>query len=496
MKQTIFHWLSGFAWLAGVACGGPIESTGDDFATTSQALDQIGQVCMDRADGLVTCRPSGTSIRDLIDAAGSCTDRCWVDELYPAPPVGMALDEAIRSTVVLDQMIRDTNAIISYTRSNWSGEHYANLIGGKLRAVLIQLNNAQDNAINKRHPRIEKPLEDFEKKFVETYHAEIDPLSADLSDSKRAIERINEVVAKSLSDFQPLKARYAQIASRFQTYRTTESSLVTDLTDISRRASQAELLDLPAISQELLSYSSRKRAAADELALEATRLASHIAQLEAVYQRRSEPHVAFIDRHLSAIPDMTGGAVKSLRNMVSYCDQRRLQIDAQVARLFRGLTARRDGLIALAADERTRETMRHAAHLKASSTFLNEATARSSELNKLPERTARYGLYLWADKYDQNLAVLELEPLCTAPDTGAVPSWRDSGCVAYKRIFNRARTNVTTAIGRTIRLAVSQLRSKGVAESILSEILVDLDAGRVRRAAVTYDTAARLTEVM
>jgi hypothetical protein len=47
-----------------------------------------------------------------------------------------------------------------------------------------------------------------------------------------------------------------------------------------------------------------------------------------------------------------------------------------------------------------------------------------------------------------------------------------------------------------IRLALTQLRSKGVPESILADITSQLSAGKIREAAFSYDAAARMTEVM
>jgi len=478
----------------------PEDVDTDDIGVVESAVVKKGTICAAGAGGKATCVPSGGSVDTAYQGAvTSCeaSSKCAPPyDIWPNLPSGMSLQKGMRNKEALTQLLADMDRIMAYGRDSLSAEAYEQLMLGKLGQVVRQISEGQAAALARPDPTTTAPLEEFERSLRAKASAETDPLVMKLASDKQTFASIQKVVASVQPQLVAQQKAYTEIVKRFRAYKALEGAHVATLTEFSSRASQAALLDLPTVQMDVLKYVRASAETPNQLSLDAHRLRASMAQLESLFLLRLEPYRSFIEANLGEMPALTPIAQWSLISIVVYCRELRSQSDTQIASLFQGISARARGLIAAAADEKTRGTLRQAAHLKASAAFLDEATARDKETSKLPPKTAKYGFYLWAEKYDQYLAVLELEPLCGEGPNAPLPSWRDTGCVSFARIFGRAHTYTEKTIPQAIRLALSQLRAKGVAESLLSEIDAQLKAGSIRQAALSYDAAARLTEGM
>jgi len=413
--------------------------------------------------------------------------------MWPEFPSGMTFEQGARNPEAMTQLQADVDRILSFA-STQKAEAYSATLGGKLSQVLLRIDQAQTAAIGQPDPRAAAPLEQFEAKFRALAAAKVDPIAADLADKKRIISEVSEILRDTTARFASSQRDYTAIVVRFKAYKATEAALLADFRDYSMRASASPLIDIPKIQTDVINYVNGATRVPDELLIDATRLRATMSQLELRYRARIGPYASFLETNVGPAPRLSVVAQRSLSGITAYCEQRRTQTNSLVSHLLRGIEARRDALVAAAADAATRTTFKQNAHLKASAAFLDEATLRNNEISKVPPRTAKYGFALWAEKYDQYISVLELEPLCGAQNNPARPSWRDTGCISFRRSFSRARTYTTSTIPQMIRLTIPQLRTKGVPESLLSEIQSALAQNRVRDAALNYDSAARLTE--
>ena len=496
-NRTSLRALVTAAWLGLSACAAVDEADDGDIASSVSPVVGKGSICASGQSGSPSCVPSGgdpgTAFRG---AQNNCSSGCAPYEMWPEFPAGMTLDQGIRSPDALRQLLNDVDAITSYARNNLSAEAYEHVLGGKLADVLRHVKDQQNSALNRPDPRVLDPLEAFEAKVRELHGAEINPINDDLAQKRKAVTAIEAIMAdhkKALA--APTKA-FDELVTRYVAFLNSEPKLVTDLKAFVERASKTALKDIPKLEVDVMSYARTMNDKGNQLSLDATRISTTFAHLESEYQARLAPHASFLSEHFGGAPSASAGAQRTLDSMTAYCALRRAQADAQMVRLLRGISNRRESLIAAAADERTRKTLRASAHLQASSRFLDEATRRNTEISKLPAKTTKYGFTLWADKYDQYLTFMELEPLCSSTPSAQKPTWRDTGCISLNRSFGRARTYMNSTIPQMIRLALPSLRSKGVAQAVIDEIQADLTAGRVREAALRHDAAARMTEEM
>ncbi len=470
-----------------------VEERPDEPAALEQAVVAKGRICVaPLGTDEATCVASGGDVAGAHRGARTTCGNCSYD-MWPEFPAGMTFDQGARNHEAVAQLQSDVDGILAVAASQ-GAEAYAATLGGRLRQVLRRVWEVQSVALGQPDPRVAAPLARFESKIWAMAAVEWEPLVVGLATNRRTTNELSEILKQTSAKFAPLQQAYAALVMRFGAYKATEPALIADLTDFSKRASASELMDIPTVQTDLIDYVRASSSVLDELLMDATRLRASMSQLETQYRARLDPYASFLETNFGTAPQLSLVAQQSLSSITAYCEQRRLQTNALVSNLLRGIAARRDAFIAVAADAKTRTTFQQDAFLKASTAFLDEATARNTEISKVPPRTTKYGFPLWTDKYDQYVSVLELVPLCGAENDTTRPSWRDAGCASFRRSFGRARTYTTVTIPQLIGFTLPQLRSKGVAESLLGDIQTALVQGRVRDAAAQYDSAARLTE--
>jgi hypothetical protein len=501
MKKTLVI-LTLSAALAG--CDADLHAASEELGSASQAVVDKGfiDVVPNGYEGL-GCGESAPSGTGLDPVVRSVLRRCEeeynryfaVHDMVFTVAWSTSVDgnDFLRHPEAIEQYVADVQAAKDYSRTKMGARSYERNLTALVDRISYQ-SGRQNEELRRPDPRIEAPLENFEKAFKYKHVERIGPVVDELANKRKYTEQLRGILARYRAKLDPLDTAYADLVVRFQAFKATEATVIAELTDFSERASAASLQGLPQVQVDLVEHAQDASEASNALSVRASRLLGTMGWIEREYHGSLLPYEAFLEEHPDLVPtQLTDEAQRSISNMIAYIEERRIQLDAQASRLIRGISARSKALVLLAADEETQEARRDAAHLRAATKFLDEATSRDAEVSAQAERTIRYRYYLWTEKYDQYVSFLELEPLCTASQR---PSWRDTGCIALNRSFNRTRTYMTSTIPRLIRATIPQLRRRGVAEVVLAGIEAELTLGRTREAIVRYDAAARLTEDM
>jgi hypothetical protein len=219
-----------------------------------------------------------------------------------------------------------------------------------------------------------------------------------------------------------------------------------------------------------------------DLAVDARRLMGRIADESEALEGALRPYAAFMREHAIAAPNLAGQSLQSLRNMAAYAEQRSARLVQAAHTLETQLTQ---------ASDATRDTIRQAALLAASSKFVDDCRARISKVWRTPAKSSALQLPYFADIYGEYLAFLQMEPFCRSTTT--VP-WAATGCNLLATEFSKVQQVLDRTLPFTIRVNVLTMRKAGIEEALLLPIENALAAGNLGVAVSLYDLAVRASD--
>ncbi|WP_342379108.1 hypothetical protein NVS55_06765 [Myxococcus stipitatus] len=321
-----------------------------------------------------------------------------------------------------------------------------------------------------------------------------DPVVVEEAEVKAGMVRLEETVAESRAALAALAPEVVALANRFAAYKATEPATTTALRTLAAQGSAANLQGLVTVQLDAVALAQQESGEASALAMEAVRLRTRLGLLQDEYVTSLQRDKAFIAQRGLLMGDLVDGELEMLGGIAGYSDSRRRKVLTAVDRLLEGMKQRRDALIGLEADAATRQSLADAAFLTASQRFLDDVTARSTQLWKVAPKSTVLKLTFLSEKFDQMESYLQFEPACAPPAAGQ-RSWRETGCVAMRRDFSRVRTWMTSTLPGTLRLNVAMMRNAGtVPAALLLEVEAKLAAGQLKDAATVHDAALRKSD--
>lgn len=467
-----------------IGCASPSSNT-ESLGTATSANTIEGTLCAAPRSGVEFCVSSNGNLNVAWNQAASAGGEPI--QMWANWPSGISLGELVSDPSRMSAWLADVNKVLDFVRNNKSAESYKATMAGHLAVKLKQVKDEQARLLSQ--PELD-PIGQFKKALIEKANAENAPIQAQIADDKQSIARVNEVFHRTKSALAPTKHAYASIMNRFKAYREGEEAEAANFASLAQQASNTTLATLPGIEAAILAAARAASTAPNDLLLDVMRLSAELQQIELQYRAGLAPLANFIASHGTSIPDMTGGAIRSLAAMEVYIQRRSARNDATANSLLDGVEVRRQALIALAASEEARATLAQTRLLAASTTFNDDATARIAELWRTPPMNTTLNLPYLSERYDRFTTFLQLEPLCNT-DTAA---WRETGCIALRRHFNTARTYLTNTIPMLVRMGVATMRTKGVDPTLLDGIQAKLTSGDVRATVAAYDGALRASE--
>jgi hypothetical protein len=303
-----------------------------------------------------------------------------------------------------------------------------------------------------------------------------------------ALADVEEVLDDTEASLSSLVAPASAVIAQFSGLKGKQAALEAAAQDLSTRASNTTIATLPALQVELATWNDTQGVPASELLVEAARVEGHFAATLHDFQSRVDGLKDLVELGAVTVPALDETALTTHAGIVGYATAWEAYVNETFEQLQSGLKLRLEALVKAAADEATRSTFAKTQHLKAAQEFLAMANAESTQLLSLPPKSVTLKALLLTTKFDELTATLQLEPLCIA-DNLATESWRESGCVALRRDFARARTFLEKTIPALLRSDVAILRRAGVPTDQLAAIETELSAGRVRAAVALSDAA-------
>ncbi|AFE04955.1 hypothetical protein COCOR_02976 [Corallococcus coralloides DSM 2259] len=323
-----------------------------------------------------------------------------------------------------------------------------------------------------------------------------DPVVLEAAEVKAGMTRLDQAVAEARTALEALSPQVVSLVGRFETYRNTEAASVTALQALAAQGSMADLQGIEAALLAAADLSHQESGTASTLAMDARRLRSQLARAQEDYAASLVPHREFIQKRGLLMGDLVVGERKMVEGIEGYCEARKRKTLTTVERLVEGMKQRREALIALEADQATRQALADEAFLTASQRFLSDVTTRSTQLWQVAPKSTVLKLSFLSEKFDQMESYLQFEPACAPPAAGA-RSWREAGCIAMRRDFSRVRSWRTSTLPGTLRLNVAMMRQAGsVPAAMLAEVETLTTAGQFKAAATVHDAALRVSDGM
>ena len=311
---------------------------------------------------------------------------------------------------------------------------------------------------------------------------------ATLAETKLRAQRLAEVLQRGKERVEQLAPSLKALTARFKAYQQTEAAFGLSARTVSTDAAQADLSQTQDLKIRIIQLGQAESVSADSLVLDAYRLAADLETIQAEHEIAMGSLRDLADQQGVGTVDLVGGSLAHLRNIIAYVDTRKRAAATTIQRVYAGLRARSDGLIASGAAQQTQATLAQAAFLSASSKFLDEITARSLELKRSPPVGKKLKVPLLAEQYDRMSAFLQLESLCTA-GASTVPTWRDAGCQAVKRDVALARNFLSTRLPSTLRINIAFMRNAGLPAGAIADIEQRVAANQWKAAALSNDAA-------
>lgn len=288
---------------------------------------------------------------------------------------------------------------------------------------------------------------------------------------------------------EPHLATFDGQVEAFARYRAGEAAAMATLTSLAQAASSADLDRIATLIEQLRAVSRAENDAAGETIVAARRV-------EKLLELAHQDYARVIDRFVAAMKsaglrplDLTSKPTKILLDMIGYAEAREKHLGDGVTRLMDGIRTRREALIARAKDAATRETLRQASHLAASSAFLNDINDRITVLGRVPPRGTRLGLSLLTQQHRDHVQFLELEKVCQTAS-----SWMADGCGIAQPSLAVARTFLGQKLPSVLRLQIAFLKRGGAPPGLVAEAETQLAQGNLRGAVESHDAALTAAE--
>lgn len=403
--------------------------------------------------------------------------------LWPIDEGQEANADAIRSwfdqAKRVDAWLHDTN------------KDYA-LYERSLRAILDQkalMKASQDRLANAKKTAADA-VTSAVTKSVAAIASEKAPVLAALTDVKTTVPELQGILDRARTALLAEQPTYDGLINDFLAYRATESKATAALSKIAADASSADGPRLAVLEMSLADLERAQSAAPNDLFAGIILSRARMIATQIAYDGSLAKYDDFTRKYAIPGADLVGRAYRSLGNVLAYVSTRCTAFDAGVAKVRAGLRARREALIALAADQATRDTFAKANFATASKNYLDEANARVAVLwaNGETSPTLKYPLY--AAKVDLYEKFLQLEGACSTAALAA-SSWMSAGCTAMQPSFARVRSWFADTLPGTLRMRVLLLRRKGADARLLADVETQLTAGKLKAAAVAHDAALR-----
>jgi hypothetical protein len=151
---------------------------------------------------------------------------------------------------------------------------------------------------------------------------------------------------------------------------------------------------------------------------------------------------------------------------------------------------RRKALEMLDASPMARAEIANAKLAKAGTVFAEGSKRQIEEAQAANPMNLKLGLPYLAKRYDAQIALLQMKPLCDPSSS----SWREAGCVSLRKQFDSAWISLKTTLPSQIASGISVMKAKGVDAALLDMAKGKLDAGDIKGAAVLHDAALRVAE--
>ncbi|AGC42663.1 hypothetical protein MYSTI_01315 [Myxococcus stipitatus DSM 14675] len=385
------------------------------------------------------------------------------------------------------------NVIAFLKNSNKSAETLKATLTG-MRDSTRGLVRSQDRELAAVSNRIKTMIDSAESTVKAKAREYGDPVVVEEAEVKAGMVRVEATVSRARADLDVLVPEVVALANRFAAFKATEPATTASLRTLATQGSAANLQGLVTVQLDAVALAHQESGAASVLAMDAVRLRMQLGRIQEDYVTSLLRDKEFIAQRGLVMGDLVDGELEMLGGIEGYCDSRRRKVLTAVDRLLEGMKQRRDALIGLEADAATRQAMADAAFLTASQRFLDDVTARSTQLWKVAPKSTVLKLSFLSEKFDQMESYLQFEPACAPPAAGQ-RSWRETGCVAMRRDFSRVRTWMTSTLPGTLRLNVAMMRNAGtVPAAMLLEVEAKLAAGQLKDAATVHDAALRKSD--
>lgn len=399
------------------------------------------------------------------------------------------LDSFVANKAEIDAWFLDVKNVLDFLSAG-NAESYAASMKGKLGDLVTNAKKRQDQLLAvTTNPG--PTLQQFKDALTAQAEATTGPMKAALADDKAAIVAVTDIVTNTKIQVRSLHDPYYAIAARYKEYKDTEAAEISEYTQLSLQGAATTLDTLPAVQAQVLQTDHRNGSLQDQLVLDATRLRATFAAIGVTYRAQLAPYLDHLARTGANRPDLTSEPMRSLDNMVAYVETRTERNNALAARLLDELSARRQVLIQVAADDATRDTIAQAKLLQATRAFLDMATGQTTALWAAPMKSTKLGLPFLAARYDSFTSFMQLQALCS---TGVAGTWRETGCNALNQQFPSAQTYLQKTLPGQIKLGVILMNGKGPSAAALADITNKLNAGTVKAAAAAYDEALRVSD--
>ncbi|WP_244227405.1 hypothetical protein [Corallococcus aberystwythensis] len=321
-----------------------------------------------------------------------------------------------------------------------------------------------------------------------------DPIVLEAADVKAGMTRLDLRIAEARTTLEALSPQVVSLVGQFEAYRNTEAASIAALQALAAQASTAGFQGLETAMLTAADLSHQESGATTALVTEARRLRSLLARAQEEYTDSLVPQRELIATRGLRMGDLVVGERKMVEGIEGYCEARKRKTLTTLERLLEGMKQRREALIALEADQATRQALADEAFLTASQRFLSDVTPRSTQLWQVAPKSTVLKLSFLSEKFDQMESYLQFEPACAPPAAGT-RSWREAGCVAMRRDFSRVRSWRTSTLPGTLRLNVAMMRQAGsVPAALLAEVEALTAAGQLKAAATVHDAALRVSD--
>jgi hypothetical protein len=405
--------------------------------------------------------PSGAAIasRDAINA--------WLDH-------SLKLHEYLRTTIAPADLVHGSQKRLSARIDILRGAQEASLKSGdSARAAIF------------------KEAEDLVAEYVK--HSKGFPLAV-LQNTRAAQRALEPALQWTEARLKPLAKEMGDRLRQFAQMRGTEAATHAALKTLSTEASGATLANLPAVRVRLGAMRDAELALLHRHAIELAQTTAALRVLAADYESiKSRYDWAFLSLgDQGALERELAALVRSGHDAGAYYEARREAESAAFSRVMEGVLRRERALSQAAKIAASEETLQASRLASLSAQFLDEVSAQIQAVRTPQEKSKTLGLPMMYRKAEQNLAILDLAPMCQAPE-GPLP-WMRSGCDALAQELSKARTQLATGLPGAMRVGLIALKRAQAPAELLADVERALAAKKTREASMAFDAALHWTD--